>query len=146
MKRINLGSGIYKAEVGWINIDMDPSTNPEIVRDIRRGLPFSDGTCEEVRAYHFLEHLDPEDVKFVFQEVHRVLTPNGPGGLFDVRVPIGVTDDFTHRTFYSPDSFKQMLDPVSQASYTLGLTWWEVRREVIQEKTPTLWFSWRKQV
>ena len=66
--KLNLGSGIYPAE-GFINIDTDPPVKLDVLRDLRRGLPFNSDIIDEVRAYHFLEHLSPEDFLFVLAGV-----------------------------------------------------------------------------
>lgn len=132
--KLNLGSGIYPAE-GFINIDVDPSVNPDMVRDVRRGLPFSANTIDEVRACHFLEHLDPSDFIFTLAEVWRVLRD---GGSFDIHVPIGITDDLTHRTFFVEDSFNVFLDPSSQFYYKHGMQWELFHKEVVMQKFPTL--------
>lgn len=99
--KLNLGCGEYP-EHGYVNIDSNPAVPAEVTRDLRRGLPFSNSIAEEVRAYHFLEHLGPEDLLFVMDEVYRVLLP---GGFFDVKVPLGLVDDLTHKTFFTETSF-----------------------------------------
>jgi len=69
----------------YINIDRDPRTRPDIVRNIERGLPFSDNTVDEIFSRHTLEHIDPEYIHFVMFEMWRVLKP---GGRLKVIVPI----------------------------------------------------------
>lgn len=67
--KINLGCG-YRPREGWINIDIDPAVNPNVVRNIEKGLPFSDSVADEVYASHVLEHVN--DFFFVMQEIWRV--------------------------------------------------------------------------
>lgn len=132
--KLNLGSGIYPAD-GYINVDIDPSVKPDVVRDIRRGLPFDSHTASEVRASHFLEHLAPDDFIFALTEVHRVLKYSG---VFDIRVPLGITDDPTHKTFFTEGSFNVFLDAGSQFNYRNDMNWELVLKEIIQEKFQTL--------
>jgi len=101
--KLNLGCGVHKLE-GYINIDKDPKVNPDIVRDIEKGLPFSDNTVEEVYASHFLEHV--EDLIFVMEEIYRVCKN---GALVKIRVPHGLSGsgmrDPTHVRFFVEESF-----------------------------------------
>ena len=138
--KLNLGSGIYPAS-GFINLDIDPSVNPDIVRDVSRGLPFCDNFIDEVRAYHFLEHLSPEDFLFTLSEVHRVLKK---GGLFDIIVPLGITDDPTHKIFFTEKSFNVFLDKESQEYYKRGMNWEKVYYELLEQKYPALRIVFKK--
>ena len=83
--KINLGSGLKKKE-GYINIDGDSRTNPDIIRNIEKGLPFSDNTIDEIFTEHFLEHVSPDEIHFVMFECWRVLKS---GSLMKIIVPIG---------------------------------------------------------
>ncbi|MGK9367350.1 class I SAM-dependent methyltransferase [Melioribacter sp. Ez-97] len=132
--KLNLGCGIYP-EKGYINIDKDVSVKPDIVRDVTRGLPYSSNIVEEVRAYHFLEHLDPYDFLFIIEEVWRVLKPKG---IFDIIVPMGITDDPTHRIFFNDNSFNVFLDRDSQYYYRRGSFWNLIKKEVVPQKYPSL--------
>jgi len=79
--KLNLGCG-QKKRVGYVNLDMDESINPDIVCDIDKGLPFNDDSVYEVYSEHFLEHV--KDIHFVLKEIKRVLKK---GGKFISRVP-----------------------------------------------------------
>jgi len=81
--KINIGSG-YKKRKDYVNIDISPTTYPDIVRDIEKGLPFSDSTIDEVITEHFLEHV--RDIHFVMFEIWRVLKK---GCKVHIVVPIG---------------------------------------------------------
>jgi predicted SAM-dependent methyltransferase len=80
--KINLGCGNQKEE-GFVNLDMDPSVNPDIVYDIQDILPFDDGTVSEVRAYHIFEHIGDKFFDLMC-EIYRVCCN---GAIVDVRVP-----------------------------------------------------------
>ena len=72
-KKLNLGQNEWRME-GWINIDIDPSTNPDIIADAAH-LPYEDNSIDEIYAGHLLEHFDIEQE--VLREWHRVLKPGG---------------------------------------------------------------------
>lgn len=77
MIRLNLGSGLRPVE-GFVNIDSNPALKPDLVRDLCRGLPYSDGTVDEIQGMDVLEHLPgPADLIFVLNECHRVLHSGG---------------------------------------------------------------------
>lgn len=81
---INLSSG-GKGKPDWINTELIPAQDTTICLDIRRELPFADGSADRVLAEHVVEHLDfKEDIPRLFDEVFRVLSP---GGTFRVIVP-----------------------------------------------------------
>ena len=56
MRKLNLGCG-YNKKDGWINIDNDETVNPDIVRDLTRGLPFDDNSFDTVICTHTIEHV-----------------------------------------------------------------------------------------
>jgi predicted SAM-dependent methyltransferase len=80
--RLNVGCG-EKPRPGWLNIDLDPRA--ELRLDIRRPLPFPEGSCAEIYSEHVLEHLAyPGEVEEVLRDWWRVLVP---GGILSVGVP-----------------------------------------------------------
>ena len=84
--KLNLGCGTDNLE-GYTNMDMrDYGHN--IVRDVRRGIPFGDNTFDEVYTCHFMEHVGHKDIYFVVEEIWRVLKD---GGRFIIRVPHSAT-------------------------------------------------------
>ena len=100
--KLDIGCGA-KREDGWTGLDIRPEAQPDIVRDVCRGLPFGDGVVEEVRCHQVLEHLPtPDDVLFVLREMHRVCRP---GATITISVPrydsMGAWGDITHvRAFH----------------------------------------------
>ncbi len=97
--RLNLGSGL-KPLKDFINIDKDPRNNPDIVRDIERGLPFGDDSIDFIYAEHFMEHVEPDLIDFVMFEIWRVLKP---GKEFRCVVPInrGLMASPYHKSFWN---------------------------------------------
>ncbi|HZN54672.1 MAG TPA: methyltransferase domain-containing protein [Candidatus Polarisedimenticolaceae bacterium] len=86
---VHLGCGNALFD-GWINLDCyppDPKPGIEILTlDMRRGLPFADGSVAALFSEHFLEHLPRETVRdVILPEIRRVLAPGGS-------VRIGVPD------------------------------------------------------
>lgn len=90
--KLNLGSGSAPLE-GYINCDLYPSgvivsgaTEPnrdvDLVFDLSDGLPFDDGSIDEVVAIQVLEHLAKPVM--LLEEIYRVLKP---GSIIDVATP-----------------------------------------------------------
>jgi len=80
--RLNIGCG-ENLRPGWLNIDLDPRADLRL--DIRRPLPFPEGSCAEVYSEHVLEHLAyPGEVEEVLRDWWRVLAP---GGTLSVGIP-----------------------------------------------------------
>lgn len=82
MKKLNLGCGRGIKE-GWINIDR-LNFGQEIVRDITKGLPLNDDSIDGIHSEHCLEHIEREDVPFIWEEIYRVLKS---GGIAEITVP-----------------------------------------------------------
>lgn len=62
----------------------DSMASDVVVHDLRKGIPYGDGTVDAVYHSHVLEHIDREGVPGFFAEILRVLKP---GGLHRVVVP-----------------------------------------------------------
>jgi predicted SAM-dependent methyltransferase len=82
--KLHIGCGDTYLD-GWVNIDMArPARKLDLRWDLRRGLPFSDGSAEAVFSEHFLEHLDLSSALEMMQECRRVLKT---GGVCRIGVP-----------------------------------------------------------
>ena len=140
-RKLNLGCGFNKKpkEDGWINIDSDPSVNPDIIRDLERGLPFDSNSVDEVYAHHILEHM--EDFIFVLSEIYRVCRD---GAEIEVEVPLGVSDDPSHRVFFTPTSFNHWCEPLEQKTgwrqdyYGSKIKFKKIYETIINTPTPCL--------
>jgi predicted SAM-dependent methyltransferase len=80
--QLNLGSGPYRLD-GWLNVDII-GMRPDLHWDLRRALPFPDGSAKAVFLEHVLEHIPLAGVMYVLGEARRVLRP---GGVIRVGVP-----------------------------------------------------------
>jgi SAM-dependent methyltransferase len=80
--KLQFGCG-DKRKAGWVNIDL--RRGADVALDLRRPLPFADGSCDRIYSEHFLEHIDyPQPALSLLGECLRVLAP---GGEFSVGVP-----------------------------------------------------------
>ncbi|MBU1557989.1 class I SAM-dependent methyltransferase [Patescibacteria group bacterium] len=69
--KIDIGCGRNKIE-GFIGIDFDSTTNPDIVASAL-DLPFDNNSVDEVYSAHLGEHFDPTEAQQFFNEIYRVL-------------------------------------------------------------------------
>lgn len=76
MNRLNLGAG-FDMRRGWIRIDLDPDTHPDVVADVRRLDAIDSGSIDTIRAIDILEHLSYRDTVPTLREWARVLKHNG---------------------------------------------------------------------
>lgn len=72
MKKLNFGCHHWKIP-GFINIDIDPNQNPDMVLDASKELPFEDNSIDEIYAWHFIEHLDMHEIHWTMSEWKRIL-------------------------------------------------------------------------
>lgn len=81
---VNLGSGPH-GKPGWVNVDISREHAVNCVYDIRRDLPFEEGSVAGIFCEHVLEHLHrKEETPIFLRECLRVLAP---GGALRVIVP-----------------------------------------------------------
>ncbi|GAA4965537.1 hypothetical protein GCM10023225_05800 [Kineococcus glutinatus] len=74
--RLHLGCGTNKLP-GWINIDIDPQYQPDLVHDLSLGIPAQDGSVDFIHSEHVFEHLSLEAGIRLMRECRRVLRPGG---------------------------------------------------------------------
>jgi predicted SAM-dependent methyltransferase len=73
---LNLGCGA-RFHPDWNNLDFVPSGKDVTRHNILSGLPYADASFDAVYSAHFLEHLSPEQVRFVLGEILRTLKTQG---------------------------------------------------------------------
>jgi len=105
VKKLDLGSG-GRHYAGYISLDKDPATKPDVVHDIERKFPFVDNEFDEVRAFHILEHVHTEKKTFVMYEIWRVLKS---GGIVEIEMPafpyVQAVMDPSHYSLWCRESF-----------------------------------------
>jgi len=92
--RLHLGSGGHPLE-GWVNVDV-LGMGPDVHWDLRRRLPFPDGSAEAVFLEHVIEHFTLADDLALLAECRRVLAPAGI-------VRLGVPDFGRYMESYATD-------------------------------------------
>jgi predicted SAM-dependent methyltransferase len=81
--KLHLGCG-HNRFAGWIHIDLDRSVRPEIVHDLRAGLPIDEGMASLIYSEHVLEHLPLEAGCQLLADCRAAL---GQGGVLRVAMP-----------------------------------------------------------
>lgn len=116
MRKLNIGSGTSKS-LGFINVDIDPSTHPDVLRDIEKGMPFDDSSVDEIMCSHTLEHI--HDLLFVLREFYRVCKN---GAKITITVPLMDPSDMTHVRFFNKHTFRTLTNPYywDQPYYFVG--------------------------
>jgi predicted SAM-dependent methyltransferase len=74
--KINLGSGHWKLE-GWVNVDIDRESDPDVCADLAGGLPFASGVAQLMHTEDFIDQLELEQAAEFLRECHRILAPGG---------------------------------------------------------------------
>lgn len=102
MRNLNLGCGPYRVD-GYINIDSNPRQKAaDLIRDVRKGLPYDDNSVDAITASHFLEHLSFDDMLFVLEECYRVLKPKS---CLKIVCPVMDFSSMDHKQWMSEDYF-----------------------------------------
>lgn len=101
-RRLNIGAGVDKIP-GFIHIDIDSATKPDIIRDIEKGLPFDDSSIDEIKCSHVLEHI--HDLLFVLREFYRVSKNSAK---ITIIVPLMDVSDMTHIRLFDENTFRTM--------------------------------------
>jgi hypothetical protein len=66
---INLGSGHWKFE-GWVNVDLDPASLPDVCADLSAGLPFQDQCADFMHSEDFIDQLSLQQAGRLLRESH----------------------------------------------------------------------------
>lgn len=132
--KLNLGCG-YRKKKGYVNIDARKDVNPDEVVDVSKGLPYKDNSIDEIRAYDFLESVDPDKTIFVIEEIYRVLKP---GGKFEHFTPStdgrGAFMDPTHRSWWNINSWLYFMNDEYRALYGITAKFEGVNKDVMTDK------------
>ena len=105
LRTLDVGSGGTKQKATSVGVDMYPAPGVDVLADLRRGLPFADGSVDRIYAVHVLEHVI--DLVPVLNELHRILADDG---VLHVLSPdwrsIGAVADPTHVKYLDVQTFK----------------------------------------
>lgn len=76
---LNCGSGQrpFERKEGWVNIDINPRWNPDVLGHWNNLTPFEDGSVDYVVSHHSLEHVGCGEGNGFICEAWRVLKPGG---------------------------------------------------------------------
>ena len=131
--KLDLGCSTLKKE-GYVGIDIVDYTAKypagEFVKaDLFYSMPFEDDSIEEVYASHFIEHIPQDRVIWFFNEVYRILIPNGIFEIYfpptqspDGKVCRGAFCDPTHRSYWNDLSFRYFdMNWVGELSKSYGI-------------------------
>ncbi len=80
----NRGLPAHYRDFEVVTLDIDASTNPDVVADVRDLSCLAEASFDAVYMSHLLEHFHRWEVGVVLEQVHRVLKL---GGFVEVRVP-----------------------------------------------------------
>lgn len=72
--RLDIGCGKNKKE-GFIGLDQYAIDGVDVVCDLRKKLPYKDGSVDEIHCSHFLEHLEAKERVAFMNELYRIMRP-----------------------------------------------------------------------
>lgn len=99
---INLGSGHWKLP-GWINVDLDRGSRPDVCADLAARLPFRDACADYLHTEDFIDQLELAQASAFLRECHRILKPGGV-----VRVLTPDVEQLAGLYLHDPDGLKQL--------------------------------------
>jgi predicted SAM-dependent methyltransferase len=110
--KLVIGCGPWSPQPNTIGLDIIPEFHPDVVRDIKRGLPFNDESFEELNCEHVLEHIEKtEDFVFIMWEIWRVMKY---GGIVYIEVPHkdaqSAYESIEHVRYFTQFSFSNFYD------------------------------------
>jgi len=100
--KINLGSGYWKF-AGWVNVDIDHDSEPDVVANLAAALPFADGVARLLHTEDFIDQLELAQAAAFLRECHRILAP---GGVLRVLTPD--LQKLTHLYLHEPDHLAEL--------------------------------------
>ena len=83
LKKLHLGCGKDYRE-GFVNVDIDKESKADIIINLEKKLPYKDDRFDYIYSRHVIEHLHPEKIKFVMDEIYRICKNNA---IVEIHVP-----------------------------------------------------------
>jgi SAM-dependent methyltransferase len=74
--KLNLGAGLSRME-GYLSVDEIKFDGIDVVADLRNPWPWGDNTVSDIHMSHVLEHFTGDERVHIFNEMYRVLIPDG---------------------------------------------------------------------
>jgi SAM-dependent methyltransferase len=112
--KLNLACGLTKLE-GYVNVDVNPEVEPDMVLDVAGILPWKDGEVDEVVFFHAIEHIEKRFHLSLLSEFHRILGDKGRLVLgypeFSVCLKFWLDNFMGKRAFWENCIFGRQLDP-----------------------------------
>ncbi len=102
MVKINLGSGHFKL-AGWVNVDLDPDSTPDVLADLAAALPFLSGVADFMHSEDFIDQLTLSQAAAFLRECHRILRPGGV-----VRILTPDVEQLARLYLSNPDELKAL--------------------------------------
>lgn len=79
---VDIGAGHRKGDRAWLSVDINDDC--DVFWDLRKGMPFEDGSIAKIYSSHLFEHLTFKEGRYLLGECVRTLRP---GGTFSICVP-----------------------------------------------------------
>jgi predicted SAM-dependent methyltransferase len=100
---------------GFLNVDAIPGPNVDFVSDIRRKLPFENGTVDEIVSCATLEHLLLVQTMRLLREFYRIMKP---GSILTIAVPDlnKICNAYVGRTVELPLVHQYIYGQISESS------------------------------
>lgn len=99
---INLGSGHWKFD-GWVNVDLDMDSRPDVCVDLSGGLPFRTTSADFMNTEDFIDQLDLDQAAAFLRECHRILKPGGV-----IRILTPDVEQLTRLYLHEPEALKTL--------------------------------------
>jgi predicted SAM-dependent methyltransferase len=116
-KKLNIGCGYNKKE-GFVNIDKAKEVKPDEIVNIEKGFPFPDNSFEYIYSEHTLEHIEPQNWRFVLNEIARIAKK---GCILELKLPYdnsGQRTNADHFRTFSWNSFDQFSEESKRNYYS----------------------------
>lgn len=77
LNKLNIGSGQRPFRPPFINVDINPRWQPDVLADSASMPAFESGSAELIVSHHSIEHVGLGEFDSTIRECHRILAPGG---------------------------------------------------------------------